>query len=184
MRVRLPTSESGCGRPAQQRNAGAPLNSAQLCPPAALAVKMVGTGPLTALFAWSGLAAITATPPHRREPAGHLMTTSSSRAASAAAWSSSSSSSSSSNTKRWSSLTLPCAAGQRSTSGHTLCGCVQDGGRLNFNCPQGTFTAVKFASLGTPLSEKCGNFSAGKCDSDEAVAKASVAKLCVGKGQW
>ena len=75
-----------------------------------------------------------------------------------------------------------CAAGKLSSAGsHTLCGCVMDGSSLDLVCPNGTFTDVDFASIGTPDVATCGNFSAGSCDGDEAAAKAAVAKLCVGK---
>ena len=46
----------------------------------------------------------------------------------------------------------------------------------------GTFTAVAFASIGTP-NGTCGSFTAGHCAGDPAVAKAAVTKLCVGKAQ-
>ena len=74
-----------------------------------------------------------------------------------------------------------CSAGKLSTNGHTLCGCVEDGAKLDLRCPNGSFTAVAFVSLGTPSATSCGNFSAGRCDGDEAVGRAAVTKLCVGK---
>ena len=78
--------------------------------------------------------------------------------------------------------TAACAAGKLSSAGgHTVCGCVMDGGSLDLVCPNGTFTAVEFASIGNPETATCGNFSAGSCDGDETVSKAAVAKLCGGK---
>ncbi len=64
--------------------------------------------------------------------------------------------------------------------GHTVCGCSVDGGTVALTCPNGKFTAVEFASVGTP-SGTCGNFTVGKCSGDPPTAKAAVAKLCVSR---
>ena len=51
----------------------------------------------------------------------------------------------------------PCAG----ASGHTVCACGKDGSTLSLSCHGGNFTAVEFASVGTPQGA-CGNFSAGE----------------------
>lgn len=64
--------------------------------------------------------------------------------------------------------------------GPAVCGCSGDGGSVSLTCPGGKFTAVEFASVGNP-SGTCGNFTIGKCAGDPVLAKAAVAKLCLGK---
>ena len=62
--------------------------------------------------------------------------------------------------------------------GHAACGCHMDGGTIELKCPAGgKFTAVRFASIGTPQGG-CTNMSAGDCHADITLF---VTKLCVGK---
>ena len=63
---------------------------------------------------------------------------------------------------------------------HALCGCAPDGAKVTLNCASGTITGTTFAAVGTPTGT-CGNFSCGKCTGDPTLAKAYVAKQCVGK---
>jgi hypothetical protein len=63
------------------------------------------------------------------------------------------------------------------------CGFVAENSVLNLTCitkdgSAGTFTAVNFASFGTPAGS-CPNFSAGACNSNNSVSV--VTSLCVGK---
>lgn len=74
------------------------------------------------------------------------------------------------------------AGGCSGTEGNKVCGCHADGGLVTLTCPDhsSTIVGVSFAALGTPTGT-CGNLSTGTCTGDPTLAKAYVAKQCVGK---